>query len=94
MLLNVPNAFPTLLDLTPNQHTKTARMKRKGHAAKAVPKIAYLISRYPAVSHTFILREVKRLRQLGFEIGVASINRPDRAEQEMTQQEKNELRRT
>lgn len=37
-------------------------------------RLAYLVSRYPAVSHTFILREVLRLRELGFEITVASIN--------------------
>lgn len=94
MLLDMPNAFPTLLDLTPTSKSKPVRMKRKGHVSKAVPRIAYLISRYPAISHTFILREVKRLRQLGFDIGVASINQPDRSEQEMTQQEKNEQRRT
>lgn len=40
--------------------------------------LAYLVSRYPAVSHTFILREVIRLRELGHRIHTASINAPDR----------------
>ena len=37
-------------------------------------RMLYLISKYPAVSHTFILREVVALRQRGIEIEVASIN--------------------
>jgi colanic acid/amylovoran biosynthesis glycosyltransferase len=44
------------------------------------PKIAYLCSEYPAISHTFILREVEALRKLGAEITTFSIRRtpPDR----------------
>jgi len=37
-------------------------------------RIAYLVSMYPAVSHTFILREVLALRDRGIEIEVASVN--------------------
>jgi len=37
-------------------------------------RIGYLVSKYPAVSHTFILREVLALRERGVEIEVASIN--------------------
>lgn len=40
-------------------------------------KIAYLISCYPAFSHTFIKREIELLRKEGFEIAVASINESD-----------------
>jgi len=39
-------------------------------------RLAYLVSEYPAVSHTFILREVRGLRALGFEVLTASINAP------------------
>ena len=45
--------------------------------AKAAPvmKIAYLCSLYPAVSHTFVLREIDALRDLGVEIATFSIHR-------------------
>jgi colanic acid/amylovoran biosynthesis glycosyltransferase len=43
-----------------------------------VCRLAYLLSRYPAVSHTFFLNEVHQLRKLGFTVEVASINTPDR----------------
>lgn len=39
-------------------------------------RIAYLVSKYPDVSHTFILREVLALRERGIAIDVASINAP------------------
>ncbi len=38
------------------------------------PKIAYLLSEYPGVSHTFFLREIQALRQRGLLIQTASIN--------------------
>ena len=37
-------------------------------------RIAYLLSQYPAISHTFFLNEVLALRKLGFHIETASIN--------------------
>jgi len=63
-----------------------------GQAAQTA--IAYLVSRYPAVSHTFILREVRQLRARGFAIEVASINPPDRDTGEMTDDERQESGRT
>ena len=42
------------------------------------PRLVYLLSRYPAVSHTFFLNEVLGLRRIGFEVETASINPPDR----------------
>jgi glycosyltransferase involved in cell wall biosynthesis len=36
-------------------------------------RIAYLVGRYPKISHTFILREVQALRELGIEIDTFSI---------------------
>ncbi len=41
------------------------------------PRLAYLLSIYPAISHTFFLNEIAGLRDLGFPIDVASINKPD-----------------
>lgn len=57
-------------------------------------RIAYLVSRYPAVSHTFVLREVLGLRERGFEIQVASINSYDRPQALLTEEEKSEAART
>jgi glycosyltransferase involved in cell wall biosynthesis len=39
------------------------------------PRIAYLAGEYPAVSHTFILREVAALRAQGLEVQTCSIRR-------------------
>jgi len=57
-------------------------------------RMGYLVSRYPAVSHTFILREVEALRRQGFAIETASINRPDQPPQEMPAREREEAART
>jgi colanic acid/amylovoran biosynthesis glycosyltransferase len=43
-------------------------------------RLAYLISRYPLVSHAFILREVEALRALGVEIEPFTVVRADRDE--------------
>lgn len=43
-------------------------------------RIAYLISEYPAVSHTFIRREVLELRRRGFDVQCFSIRRPKNSE--------------
>ncbi|HZT33965.1 MAG TPA: glycosyltransferase [Bryobacteraceae bacterium] len=57
-------------------------------------RLGYLVSRYPGISHTFILREVLELRRQGFEIEVASINPPDRTPEKLTRQEQEEAART
>jgi colanic acid/amylovoran biosynthesis glycosyltransferase len=56
--------------------------------------MAYLLSQYPAVNHVFMLREVCFLRQLGFNIQVASIRNPDRDPDLMTAAEQAEARST
>ena len=53
-------------------------------------RIAYLVSEYPAVSHTFVLREVKSLRRANFDIRMAAINSPDRPADGMTSEEQDE----
>jgi colanic acid/amylovoran biosynthesis glycosyltransferase len=57
-------------------------------------RIAYLVSEYPAVSHTFILREVQRLRRANFKIHTAAINPPDRSLSGMTAEEQAEAAAT
>jgi colanic acid/amylovoran biosynthesis glycosyltransferase len=56
--------------------------------------IAYLVSTYPTLSMTFVLREVLGLRALGFRIETASINPPDRIPEKLTAQEREEAART
>ena len=58
------------------------------------PGIAYLISKYPAISHTFILREVLGLRALGLRIEPVSINQPDRPFDKLTPEEREEAEKT
>lgn len=58
------------------------------------PHLAYLVSEYPAFSHTFILHEVLRLKALGFHIRVASINAPGRDPAQFTADEAAEARIT
>ena len=41
--------------------------------------ITYLVSKYPAISHTFIHREISELRRLGWKIKTLSVNEPDPA---------------
>lgn len=66
---------------TPNLHppagSKNPEAQPSGTFSRG-PRVAYLLSRYPAVSHTFFLKEVLGLRQRGLSIEVASINPPDR----------------
>jgi colanic acid/amylovoran biosynthesis glycosyltransferase len=54
--------------------------------------VGYLLSRYPAVSHTFFFQEIVGLRGLGMDIQVASINRTDRALEAMPVAEAEESR--
>jgi glycosyltransferase involved in cell wall biosynthesis len=53
-------------------------------------RVGYLVSKYPDVSHTFILREAMALRARGMEIAVASINEP----MTLTEAERAEAART
>lgn len=45
-----------------------------------MPRIAYMVSRYPFVSHVFILREVEALRRAGVAIDTFTVRRPDRTD--------------
>src|SRR6476661_9449176 len=60
--------------------TRTAAIlpEGPGHriAAVSAPRVAYLCSRYPAISHTFVLREVEGLRADGVHVETFSVRRP------------------
>jgi glycosyltransferase involved in cell wall biosynthesis len=63
-------------------------------SALPVRALAYLISTYPTLSMTFVLREVLALRELGFRVETASINPPDRPFNTLTAVEAAEARST
>jgi colanic acid/amylovoran biosynthesis glycosyltransferase len=52
-------------------------------------RLCYLISQYPAVSHTFVQREILGLRKLGWDITTISIRRP-RENELLTETDKSE----
>lgn len=54
-------------------------------------RLAYIVSEYPAVSHTFIVREVKQLRARGFQIFPVSINAPRQPAAAMTTADRDEV---
>jgi glycosyltransferase involved in cell wall biosynthesis len=57
-------------------------------------RLAYLVSQYPALTHTFILREIRALRELGLELEVISIRPPDRPVAKLSPVEAEEFERT
>ena len=59
-----------------------------------MPPLGYLVSQYPATNHTFILREIRTLRNLGFDIRVVSIRRPDRPAKTLSEEEAEEFAKT
>jgi colanic acid/amylovoran biosynthesis glycosyltransferase len=57
-------------------------------------RLGYLVSQYPATNHTFILREIRTLRRLGFDIDVVSVRKSDRPAEVLSANEADELSRT
>ncbi len=57
-------------------------------------KVAYLLSQYPTIGHTYLLRELQGLRALGFDIPTVSIHAPDRTLDAMLPAERDEAERT
>lgn len=59
-------------------------------STEQAPSIAYVVSQYPKLSESFVLREVRSLKARGFRINVASINGLERPLEEMTAEEQEE----
>jgi colanic acid/amylovoran biosynthesis glycosyltransferase len=57
-------------------------------------RLAYFTSIYPALSMTFVLREIVELRRQGLEIDVVSINEPDRSSGKLSDLEREEAAST
>lgn len=61
-----------------HKHTEPCIADATSRPPASIQRIGYLLSQYPAISHTFFLHEVMGLRACGMELETASINRPDR----------------
>jgi glycosyltransferase involved in cell wall biosynthesis len=59
----------------PTTHSSSS-IQLHGRAEWERPAVVYLVPRYPAISHTFVLREVEALRRLGRRVLTISIHRP------------------
>ena len=57
-------------------------------------KLGYLVSQYPALSHTFVLREVRALRRRGVDVRVVSVRRCDRPRAALSADEAEEAAQT
>jgi colanic acid/amylovoran biosynthesis glycosyltransferase len=57
-------------------------------------RIGYLVSQYPGLSHTFVMREIRGLRALGWDVRVVSIRKADRPVGELSSDEAEEFRST
>jgi colanic acid/amylovoran biosynthesis glycosyltransferase len=55
-------------------------------------RLAYLVSQYPFIRHTYLLREIRQLRTLGWDIKVVAVRRDDRAAENLTPEEKERTR--
>ncbi len=73
-------------------------MHQKTTMQEALPavthKTTYLLSSYPAVSHTFFLTEIRALREQGLDVDVISINDCDRPNERLTALERQEKANT
>ncbi len=79
---------------TTHTDLQTAAIAADSAATARGVRIGYLLSQYPAISHTFFLQEVLGLRARGLHLETASINRPDRPSTELPPVEATEARRT
>ncbi len=57
-------------------------------------KLAYLLSEYPTLGHTYLLREVRQLREMGWDIQTISVRRPGARTSPLTPAEIEELNST
>ena len=62
--------------------------------ADNMKRIGYLVSLYPSVTHTFILREIRALRSLGWDVRVVSIRGADRSLDKLSPEEVEEHKQT
>lgn len=54
-------------------------------------RIAYLVSQYPAINHTYLLNEIRQLRRIGIEVHSLSVRGPDRRAKDLSEVEHAEM---
>ncbi|WP_432508835.1 glycosyltransferase family 4 protein [Kineococcus auxinigenes] len=69
--------------------TDPSPLPAHGGTGVSGPAVAYLVSRYPSLSHTFIENEVEALRAAGVEVHTFSV-RPSPAEQQRSERSRRE----
>src|ERR1700758_4042276 len=57
-------------------------------------RLAYLLSQYPTVTHTFLLREIRTLRDSGLDFQIISVRGSDRPDHLLSPEEREERQRT
>src|SRR5271169_2147556 len=57
-------------------------------------RLAYLLSEYPTLGHTYLLREVRQLRALGWDVQTISVRRPAKRPSPLSPDETEELNST
>jgi glycosyltransferase involved in cell wall biosynthesis len=57
-------------------------------------KLAYLLSEYPTLGHTYLLREVRQLRAMGWDIQTISVRKPGKRASAVSPAETEELNST
>jgi colanic acid/amylovoran biosynthesis glycosyltransferase len=57
-------------------------------------RLAYLLSQYPTVTHTFLLREIRTLRDSGLDFQIISVRGCDRPDHLLSPEEREERERT
>jgi glycosyltransferase involved in cell wall biosynthesis len=64
-------------DESARREAGTPRSLEQNQEEPELRHVCYVMSRYPAVSHTFVIREVLALRAGGTEVETVSVHRPD-----------------
>jgi colanic acid/amylovoran biosynthesis glycosyltransferase len=62
----------------------------RARAGTVPQRLAYLVSQYPTIAHTFLLREIRALRSSGFDVMVISVRPADRPAESLLPEEREE----
>src|SRR5665213_2408227 len=75
-------------------HFRIIDITRRGQNVAIRMNVSYLLIQYPTVAHTYLLRELRGLHDLGWDILPVSIRPPDRPSEALSAAERTESERT